>query len=151
MFNIYLSDSHFDERSAEEQTAIVLHLYQNALALTSYRSLWHRVRAWARDRQQEVYAAYLRGVEQFVVDFVNRSPTDQALWKRFHEEEPADTPSKPFLPRVLRLYCTPRETLLAEERKQMRQSGEAFHDSLPKILASTRQVIELLHSQEPKV
>ena len=150
MFNIYISDPHFDERSEEEQTAIVLRLYQNALELTSYRSFWHRVRAWARDQQQGVYAAYLRGVERFVVNFVNSSPAYQAIWKRFCQQEPADSRSKPFLPRVLRQHGSPRETLSAEERNQMRRNGEAFHNGLPQILASTREVIELLHSQKPK-
>jgi hypothetical protein len=121
--------------------------YKENLRCIHYGQFFYRLRAWWGDRDARYEYEAFRGTEEELIEVANRSPDHQRLWKDWVDQEPDDSPAKPFLKRLLPCTSSPVPYPSSQRVQRIQREYQRFRNQVWAPANQTIRYIEELERQ----
>ena len=125
----------------------IIDYYKEDLRRIHYGHFFYRLRARLGDRDARYRYEAFRDTEEELLEIANRSPEHQRLWKDRVDQEPDDSPAKPFLKRLLPYTSSPVSDPSPQRVQQIQREYQRFRNQVWAWANQTINYIEKLERQ----
>jgi hypothetical protein len=104
--------------------------YKEDLRRIHYGQFFYRLRARLGHRDARDHYEAFRYTQEELIEVANRSPEHQRLWKDLVDQEPDDSPAKPFLKRLLPYTSFPVSYPSPQRVQQIQREYQRFRNQV---------------------